>query len=553
MSFQTPSSKATIHVKGLGQLDGFRYETGVEQFCGIPYADLAKRWTRSTLKTSWNKNYHDGTQLGNDCAAPLVEGDTSDILVPVPPNPHFPRQPEIDEKSALVMNIVVPEHPTAYGKRFPVFFYIHGGSLLYTGANLGVFDGVNLVSQSVSMNQPIIVVNFNYRVGLGGFLASSKIADELRQDGFKGNGNFGFTDQQVAFEWVQKYIAELGGDPENVTAVGESAGGISISHQLTARNPPKFHRAICMSGVFNSLHPAPLARHEEIFNATCRYFSIDPLSPTVMDQLRGIGEQELANADHIIQGVFSGTGNPCDDGWFYNDRTCLHPETPTWIKSLMIGDVYHEGIIFGLNLAEDTYNTVKETLVNHIQDESLVDSILLEYAIEPSLNKEALIERVSHLGGDAAFKIPNWQVGLHNKRLQSQKMLFKYHFDQRSRLKNELEGTAYHAHELLYLFGNLKNEMNETEIAMSRDFASAWIEFVNGGSPWTSGEGLWKIWGPESVQSVKSEEEDEVIRLYSRFKRLQSLGNDDFWRRFLSGIDDLLMKRSKIGQFGTRK
>lgn len=64
MSFQTPASKVSIAIDGLGTLDGFRYANGVEQFCGIPYATLAKRWTRSLLKTSWENEYHDGTQLG---------------------------------------------------------------------------------------------------------------------------------------------------------------------------------------------------------------------------------------------------------------------------------------------------------------------------------------------------------------------------------------------------------------------------------------------------------------------------------------------------------
>lgn len=64
MSYQTPVFKISTQIDGLGKLDGFRYANGVEQFCGIPYATLPKRWTRSTLKTSWDNGYHDGTQLG---------------------------------------------------------------------------------------------------------------------------------------------------------------------------------------------------------------------------------------------------------------------------------------------------------------------------------------------------------------------------------------------------------------------------------------------------------------------------------------------------------
>lgn len=64
MSFQTPRAKCKTTIEGLGELYGFEYDNGVQQYCGIPYAALPKRWTRSTLKTSWANGVHDGTKLG---------------------------------------------------------------------------------------------------------------------------------------------------------------------------------------------------------------------------------------------------------------------------------------------------------------------------------------------------------------------------------------------------------------------------------------------------------------------------------------------------------
>jgi carboxylesterase type B len=64
MSFHTPNSKCRTTIPGLGTLDGLQYANGVQQFCGIPYANLPKRWTRSALKTLWNDGHHDGTKLG---------------------------------------------------------------------------------------------------------------------------------------------------------------------------------------------------------------------------------------------------------------------------------------------------------------------------------------------------------------------------------------------------------------------------------------------------------------------------------------------------------
>lgn len=427
--------------------------------------------------------------------------------------------------------------------------YVHGGSLLFGSSNYGIYDAVNLVSHSVAIGLPIVCVTFNYRLGLGGFLASSMIAEELKQDGFEGNGNFGFTDQKVALEWVQRYIAEFGGDPDNVTAAGQSAGGVSIGHHMAANHPMKFHRAACMSGLGSTLRALSLEEHELLFDATCRYFSINPQAPDVLDQLRKIPEQVLADADHIIQGVTSGTGNPCLDGWFYAHDPLTLTEAPGWLKALLIGDVHDEGIIFIANLLHDTYDTVRRTLEDHIQDANFVDTVLSEYGITKDLSQRDLIKKVCILGAEACFKIQNYETALLNPRLEAENKLFKYHFDQQSHIHNVLEGKAYHGFEIIYLFGNLDNELTEEERAMARDFASAWIKFAYGQEPWQNGAALWKVWGPDSRQRLETEEEDESVRRYSRFKKVFALGAGGLWRKYLLAIDDLLMKRENVGKF----
>ncbi|KAJ5587640.1 uncharacterized protein N7459_003405 [Penicillium hispanicum] len=560
MSFQTPTSTVSTQINGLGRLDGFQYADGVEQFCGIPYATLSKRWTRSLLNTSWENGYHDGTQLGNNCPRPLAPGipDSSPLnpFIPVPPNPNFPRQPTTDEKTALVINVVIPEPlgPTADTKKFPVLAFVHGGSLLYGSSSYGIYDGVNLVSHSLAIGLPIVMVSFNYRLGLGGFLASSKIADELKADGFSGNGNFGFTDQKVAMEWVQKYIAQFGGDPDNVTVVGQSAGAVSIGHHLAANEPMRFKRAVCMSGLGSTLRALSLEKHEFLFNATCRYFLIDAQATDALDRLRKIPEQILADADHVIQGAPSGTGNPCLDGWFYAHDPLIITETPSWLKTFMIGDMHDEEVIFFTNLLKDTYATVRETILRHVQDEEFVNTALEEYGITPDLSGYDLIVKVCVLGAEAVFQISNYKTALVNTRLQiKEHALFKYHFDQRSHLKNILEGTAYHGFDILFLFMNLFNKFNDQERTMARRFASSWIRFVHGQEPWGNGTEptSWKVWGPDYQEKIETEAEDEPVRHYSRFKKLLALGSSGIWDKYIMGVDDLLMKRGNAGKFDT--
>jgi len=145
-----------------------------------------------------------------------------------------------DGKTALAMNIVEPPQSE---RKYLVFIYSHGGSLLYGGANLPIFDRVNIVSQNITIRKPTVAVTFNYRIGLGRFLAGSAIKGELAGGGREGCANL-----------VHRYISCFGGNEDNVTATRESAGGISISHQLTARIQLEFKRAICMSGHSNLLH-----------------------------------------------------------------------------------------------------------------------------------------------------------------------------------------------------------------------------------------------------------------------------------------------------------
>ncbi|CAG8179205.1 unnamed protein product [Penicillium salamii] len=537
MSFQSPVSKCRTTIEGLGTLDGLQYANGVQQFCGIPYAHLSKRWTRSKLKTWWENNHHDGTKLGNDCPSPIVDGDDADELVPVPPSAHLPSIQSVDELSGLVMNIVIPHTPK---EPLPVFVYVHGGSLLYGGANLPIFDAVNLVSRSISINMPIICINFNYRVGIGGFLAGSSIARELQDDGYHGSGNFGFTDQQVVFDWVQTYIGSLGGDAKRVTAVGESAGGISISNQLLAARPPIFNRAICMSGLSPAIPAWTMEQHDSFFEAVCRHFDIDPAGNAI-EKLRAIPQQELANASPAIQGVPSGTGNPCLDGWFYRGDPRDTHVPPSWLDGFMIGDVYHEGVIFHINLLGQTYTSIRRILQRYIDDDSNTDQILAAYGISEDLAQDALLERVEHMCGDAIFKIPNYATAQECRRQGwLRDKLFLYHFDQRSRIRNSFEGTAYHAHELLYLFGNLEIEMDETEKSMAREFSSAWIQFANGVAPWNGGDRRWMVWGPDCRGEVKTEAADEAVRDYARMDMVLGLGD---WRQWLAAVDALVNRR----------
>ncbi len=146
----------------------------------------------------------------------------------------------IESEDCLYLNIWRP----AKAGKFPVMVWIHGGGYFFgSGAN-SIYEGTDLATR-----QDVVVVNFNYRLGSLGYLAHEALVDEA--DGYGGGsaGNYGLLDQIAALKWVKNNIAAFGGDPDNVTIFGESAGAWSVFALLSSPCAKGlFHKAIAESG-----------------------------------------------------------------------------------------------------------------------------------------------------------------------------------------------------------------------------------------------------------------------------------------------------------------
>src|SRR5205823_584326 len=138
----------------------------------------------------------------------------------------------------------------SHNAKHPVIVWIHGGGFTQDGSLN--YDGTKLAAGGT------VVVTINYRLGAFGFLAHPALAS--RPGGPA--GNYGLMDQQAALEWVKHSIARFGGDPNDVTIAGQSAGGVSVLAQLVSRGAHGlFDRAIVESGAF-ALNQVPLADAE---------------------------------------------------------------------------------------------------------------------------------------------------------------------------------------------------------------------------------------------------------------------------------------------------
>ncbi|KAJ5245545.1 hypothetical protein N7489_005641 [Penicillium chrysogenum] len=513
---KTPTGKTKLSIEGLGIVEGLSFPNNVHQFCGIPYATLSKRWTRSQLNTSWPGNFHDGTKLGSSAPNPPEYNGPEDPLVPVAIALHF-GEPVEDELSCLVMNITTPT--THASTKLPVMVYIHGGSFLFGGANKGVFDCVNFVTHAANRHTPIVAVNFNYRVGLGGFLASSTIKADLKRDGFEGVGN--------------------------VTIYGESAGGMSVSHQIAAKSPAPFHRVIAMSGHLNTIPTWTLSHHEKRYCALLKYLHIDPDSPSTLDQLRNVPQDVVSRATIHVEGIFNATGNPCDDGVFHAVTPSFNAisSPASWLKGYMVGDTLDEGMIFYESFCEDNFSTIRAGIASRVGVDA-ADTILELYGVTSDLPKDELVKRMEDMAGDAAFKAHNW-VAAHRSDIPQ---TFGYHFDQACAHESSFKGLAYHALDLLYLFLNFDEHMTQGQRELARTMANHFIDFAHGKDPWprVSNGASWIRYGQNDIHKVVTEAEDERVRKYSRMQKIMDMG---IYQEFTLAIDDISGKRHRMGTF----
>jgi para-nitrobenzyl esterase len=216
---------STVVGTQFGELQG-QVSGSVRSFLGVPFAappvgDL--RWRSPRPPASWT-GVRDASQIGPRCA------QTSGSLNP---------QGSTNE-DCLYLNVYTPATGTT---DLPVIVWMHGGGFLQG-------SGTDYDPSDLAARENVIVVTINYRLGALGYLALPGFADENR---FHSTGNYGFQDQQQALRWVNANIAGFGGDPDDVTIAGESAGGFSVCDHLVAPGSRGlFEKAIVQSSPCSS-------------------------------------------------------------------------------------------------------------------------------------------------------------------------------------------------------------------------------------------------------------------------------------------------------------
>jgi para-nitrobenzyl esterase len=436
---------------------------------GIPYAAAPVdelRWKAPTPVKGWS-GVRDATVWGRRCMQTgfmeRINADPSGGM----------------SEDCLFLNIWRPKQE---GK-FPVMVWVHGGG--YTGGTAGtpMYWGDRMAESG-----GVVVVSFNYRLNVFGFLALPALRNE---DSNKSTGNYGALDQVAALKWVRDNIANFGGDPSNVTIFGESAGGQSV-YTLVASPLAKglFQRAIVESGRSN----ASLSLEKGFEDGKVMAQKLG-CGPEDIKCLRGIAPQKvLEAATGILEGnVFE----PHHDNFFLTDTPRAIISSGNYNRVPMLVGSNKNEINVMLAFRSDLRKTKPDGYQNKLGELLMVPApeaakYAGAYPLARYNNRPA--EAFGQMATDFRMSCPTYAGLAAATKFQDQ--LYYYRFDFHDILLGDYVG-AVHSLEVPFVFNSmdrppmkmlLKKE-NAAEMArLSSIMQGYWVNFAKTGDP--NGTGL---------------------------------------------------------------
>ena len=273
---------------------------GSAAYKGIRYA-TAGRWEYPTQVTSWEGTY-DATAYGACSYQPRSFYNEEENLKKIFYYNEFRKgETYTYSEDCLFLNVFTPD-TAKEGDNLPVLVYIHGGGFTGGCGHEKHFDG------PVWTQKGVIGVTLNYRLGPMGFVCLPELKEEA---GF--TGNYGLFDQMTAISWVKDNIAAFGGDPENITIMGQSAGAMSVQqHCMSPLTKGMFQKAVLSSGggVSKVLSAAPAEKHYEFWKKAMELAGCENLQ-----QFRAISPEKLFEVWNLTKKELHSPGSfPCIDG-----------------------------------------------------------------------------------------------------------------------------------------------------------------------------------------------------------------------------------------------
>ena len=463
-----------------GVLEGVISADGkVRTFKGIPYAAPPVgplRWKAPQPAAAWT-----GVRKATEYPARCMQA-------PIYPDMIF--HDNGPSEDCLYLNLWMPAAPAQ--PRLPVMVWIYGGGFAAGATSEPRQDGGNLSKKGV------LVVSMNYRLGIFGFLAHPALAKESGHDA---TGNYGLLDQVAALKWVRDNIAVFGGDPNNVTIFGESAGSFSVSALMASPLAQGlFRRAIGESGAFfgDTLRMQSRAETEKAGVE----FAKSSLGTDSLEALRAKPAAEILQA-----AAKPGAARfvPNIDGYFL-------PESVEAIFAA--GKQSHVPLLAGWNADEMTYRAIfgntDPTAENFLARARAfygdhAETVLKLY---PAATAAQAKRSAQDLAGDRFIGYSTWKW-MEQQLKTGQAPVYRYRFEQTLPLPADAapgaEATAPHASEIEFVFQVLSSRKlpwRPEDRKVSDLMGSYWSNFAKTGDPNGDGLARWPAYSPDGYQVV---------------------------------------------------
>ncbi|HEX3701472.1 MAG TPA: carboxylesterase family protein [Phenylobacterium sp.] len=419
-----------------GELAGASAD-GASSFLGIPYAAPPVgplRWEPPAAGPTWS-GVRDATKPGASC--------------------------EKDVEDCLFLNVTKPAGAKP-GAKLPVMVWIHGGGFVI-GTSMGSFgathDGTEFAKKGV------ITVSLNYRLGHAGFFAHPALDKEGH------TANYGLADQVAALKWVKANIAAFGGNPDNVTIFGESAGGISVLYLMLAPQARGlFEKAIGESS-FPRHEPYSMAKADGMGERAAKAAGVDGADGKTAAALRALPLSKLP-----YEGGFTERAQPILDGkliasgiteGFAAGRQANVP--------LIVGGNSNEASLFRPKVEQfDALPAAVQTAAKAAYDpkgtgdklRTINEMVTDQYITEPDRNLARL---------DTKAGAPVW-------------LYFFSFVPEKTRATSQGAG---HVTEVRFVFGGDKQHFLPEEVALSKSMNAYWAAFAKAGNPDSAGGVAW--------------------------------------------------------------
>ena len=477
-------------------------------FMGIPFARPPVgelRWEAPQSPTPWTE-VRDATRPGHACTqspAGLVP-----FLAPMAQEygSNYSEAPVDFSEDCLYLNVWTPSWP-AKGA-LPVMVWLHGGSNRGGSGSQSAYNGGSLTTRGV------VVVTINYRLGVMGFFSHPELTAKSPRHS---SGNYGLLDQIAALAWVQKNIAQFGGDPQNVTLFGESAGAIDSAMLMTSPLATGlFRRVISESGpAFNSA--VTLSQAEAQGKAVADLAPGDPhTSP--LERLRALPGAEVEKLVEQVKSKYGDTTSSFTmDGW-------VLPQSPR--DAFLKGAIQKVDLMIGLNGREMSAFRVAAAAAQKASgnQKQAVDSGAVKQfsdAARPYFGIWTKPVVAFHLADIVARRSAGFDQALNDTvgacpvgamaslTSDAGQHVFVYRFDRSVPGKGEKELGAFHSLELPYVFGAEHDPtwqwlpFTPDDAALSNLIQTYWTNFAKSGNPNAQGLPNWPQWSDSQKEFLE--------------------------------------------------